>query len=645
MNCTAETYSNISPVVFYGEGFCCGESMHNITSKKQHVAQTDVAFEGNLLAGYELEYNYRTDKPHQLEYINDNNYRTADSTAVASSTKAISDAYLYDSNGNLIFVNSNDSVQTNLKERKLSWDEENRLRSICDNGYVSSYFYDAAGERTVKLHGGAEGIHVNSAFSGGYTNNADYTLYVNAYMVLEKGGQYTKHIYIGDQRIVSKLGDVGSFGVDPRREQYAGEDVAGVEVPNYKTKYEALQEVIKDNYQLFEVDYYGIDNDNYVNGEGFCCDDSQLKTRSVPTENVDYEKLQYYYHSDHLGSASYITNLDGEVVQHIEYVPFGEVFLEERNNTWNTPFLFNGKELDEETGLYYYGARYYNPRISLWYGVDPLAEDFPAWTPYHYVHNNPINLIDPDGRAASTDVTKNDDGTYTVVGAYDDGDNNIYVVDGNRNRTGETIGTTMQPTDFMNTNDATGEFSGYADVTFDLNKLTVSGTVSPNDHTTSSIYGADAQRLLNWGQELFKSEVERQSPATFYGALEILKQMSVNYKAENTAGGRGSLDFKSSLGLNKYTAISAGNTSDGKPIITTLRAMGNMIFGANMRSTKSYLLGSPTWYYGKVMNEVGAYNQSNNGGNGYNKGFPYYGEHTYSGSYIYYGYFGNFHKK
>ncbi len=80
-------------------------------------------------------------------------------------------------------------------ERKLSWDEENRLRSICDNGYVSSYFYDAAGERTVKLHGGAEGIHVNSAFSGGYINNVDYTLYVGAYMVLEKGGQYTKHIY------------------------------------------------------------------------------------------------------------------------------------------------------------------------------------------------------------------------------------------------------------------------------------------------------------------------------------------------------------------------------------------------------------------------------------------------------------------
>ncbi len=112
---------------------------------------------------------------------------------------------------------------------------------------------------------------------------------------------------------------------------------------------------------------------------------------------MDYEKLQYYYHSDHLGSASYITNLDGEVVQHIEYVPFGEVFIEERNNTWNTPYLFNGKELDEETGLYYYGARYYNPRISLWYGVDPMAEKYPAHSPYCYTMNNPVMLIDPDG--------------------------------------------------------------------------------------------------------------------------------------------------------------------------------------------------------------------------------------------------------
>ena len=114
--------------------------------------------------------------------------------------------------------------------------------------------------------------------------------------------------------------------------------------------------------------------------------------------NDDYEKMLFYYHPDHLGSSSYITNLDGEVAQHIEYVPFGEVFIEERNNTWNTPYLFNAKEFDEETGMYYYGARYYEPKLSLWMSVDPSAEEKPWLTIYCYTRNNPIILVDPDGR-------------------------------------------------------------------------------------------------------------------------------------------------------------------------------------------------------------------------------------------------------
>ncbi|MFV0531697.1 MAG: RHS repeat-associated core domain-containing protein [Flavobacteriales bacterium] len=61
----------------------------------------------------------------------------------------------------------------------------------------------------------------------------------------------------------------------------------------------------------------------------------------------------------------------------------------------NTPYLFNAKELNEETGLYYYGARYYNPRISLWLSVDPLAEQ--TMTPYQYTYQNPVRFVDPTG--------------------------------------------------------------------------------------------------------------------------------------------------------------------------------------------------------------------------------------------------------
>ena len=61
------------------------------------------------------------------------------------------------------------------------------------------------------------------------------------------------------------------------------------------------------------------------------------------------------------------------------------------------PYKFNGKEMDAETGLYYYGARYMNPVTSLWYGVDPLAEKYVSTGCYVYCIDNPIRLIDPDG--------------------------------------------------------------------------------------------------------------------------------------------------------------------------------------------------------------------------------------------------------
>ena len=63
-----------------------------------------------------------------------------------------------------------------------------------------------------------------------------------------------------------------------------------------------------------------------------------------------------------------------------------------------TPYLFNAKEFDEETGLYYYGARYYEPRLSLWMSVDLLQEKYPNISTYCYAANNPIKFIDSDGR-------------------------------------------------------------------------------------------------------------------------------------------------------------------------------------------------------------------------------------------------------
>ena len=344
--------------------------------------------------------------------MRDLNYRT-EATPTNSTTINNGHKYEYDANGNLVYINTSrvkkdGKEDEKASEQKYRWDEENRLLATDENGFVANYWYDADGERTVKSSGEGEQIYVNSEFSGGRTNTAKFSLYVSPYLVASQGGRYTKHIYIGSQRIVSKLGDLASYGVDPRRIPYAGNEADGITV-DYKAKYALQQQSIKDNYKDFGVAYNGEDNDDYVNGRGFCCNDGSLEaaqakamTRSAIDGNFkpndDYEKMQFYYHPDHLGSSSYITNLDGEVSQHIEYVPFGEVFIEERNNTWNTPYLFNAKEFDEETGMYYYGARYYEPRLSLWISTDPLEEKYPHTSSYCYTFNNPIKYIDPTGR-------------------------------------------------------------------------------------------------------------------------------------------------------------------------------------------------------------------------------------------------------
>ena len=408
------------------------DNMHRITSKRQILTQNNVQFNGTLNAGYDLSYTYGTDtgKKFQLANVKDVNYRTEETPSESENVNN-NHAYEYDANGNLVYINTSRTKKDGVAdektaERKLKWDEENRLLASDDNGFVTNYWYDADGERTVKTSGESDQVYVNSEFAGGRTNTAKFSLYVSPYLVANQGGRYTKHIYIGSQRVVSKIGDFDSYGSDPRRIQYAGSETDGLSV-DYKAKYTGQLQAIKDNYATFAVPYNGEDNNDYVDGKGFCCNDGSLEAAQARVmarammnnfqEGDAYEKMQFYYHPDHLGSSSYITNLDGEVVQHIEYVPFGEVFIEERNNIWNTPYLFNAKEFDEETGLYYYGARYYEPRLSLWISVDPISNYDPSNSenyldgehnngvynsynlyPYGYCYQNPIKLLDPNGK-------------------------------------------------------------------------------------------------------------------------------------------------------------------------------------------------------------------------------------------------------
>lgn len=111
--------------------------------------------------------------------------------------------------------------------------------------------------------------------------------------------------------------------------------------------------------------------------------------------------VYHYYLKDHLGNNRMVVNQSGAVVQQTDYYPFGMAF--NKAGSADNKFLYNGKKLQEDmigNGVldwYDYGARMYDAAIGRWHSIDPLAEKYFEFGPYHYVRNNPINLIDPTG--------------------------------------------------------------------------------------------------------------------------------------------------------------------------------------------------------------------------------------------------------
>jgi len=118
----------------------------------------------------------------------------------------------------------------------------------------------------------------------------------------------------------------------------------------------------------------------------------------TPSGGSDSERR--YYHTDHLGSTRAVTDQSGTVVERRDHYPFG---LQMPGRTLaqgpRADEDYTGHQLDEETGMHYAGARFYMSALGRWGTTDPLADDFPAWSPYNYVQNNPISLLDPDGQA------------------------------------------------------------------------------------------------------------------------------------------------------------------------------------------------------------------------------------------------------
>ena len=112
-------------------------------------------------------------------------------------------------------------------------------------------------------------------------------------------------------------------------------------------------------------------------------------------------------------------NSFGAVVEAHDYYPFGLLMPgRDYQSAERTKELFTGKERDGETGLDYFGARYYWAAGGRWWSVDPLSDDHPEITAYHYTFNNPLRYIDPiglDSLKVSLPKDRTKEGKMTLV--------------------------------------------------------------------------------------------------------------------------------------------------------------------------------------------------------------------------------------
>ncbi len=281
------------------------------------------------------------------------------------------------------------------------WDESNRLRVVVQQESMQHYLYDASGERVLKAGTDVQQVFQNGTLLDNSIIFNNYTIYPSAFLVVDPNGIYSKHYYAGSQRIVSRLAN-GRF-------RKVIEEAPEPKAPNYKTQQQAqlndLQGYVtkagKGKVQFAKFKTATLEDIEKAQEES---DKGPITASPILAPSTDTPRPRpsepiYYYHPDHLGTSTFLTDANGNAYQFFLNLPFGETMAEQLPSSYyNSPYKFNGKELDEETGLYYYGARYYDARSSIWLSVDPLTEQGPEYSPYCYTFNNPINLTDPDVR-------------------------------------------------------------------------------------------------------------------------------------------------------------------------------------------------------------------------------------------------------
>ena len=299
-----------------------------------------------------------------------------------------------------------------------------------------------------------------------------------------------------------------------------------------------------------------------------------------------------------------------------------------------TTYSFQGQERDDEVkgavNSYTTEFRQYDPRLGRWLSIDPKTSEFPWQSPYCGLDNNPILLTDSDGRSTETTIVgKNgkvmdviNDGKTEIV-QFKDADETEWKGKGKEllnTGKGKVVGQTIFWHDFMVAKaTSTHEFEGpaYGEKVLN-NNLNIGGD------------NFNGLQIANASINLYKDMV-KDYDAVF--SLALLAKYSRNGKI---------FDIKASLpGYSAYTGVYM-NTKNNLKVYTSLRVLGNMVFGSNMEIARkqSSRPMSKSEFWKMSMVYVGGYNMRQNKVEGKMK-YPYYGEHILSGRAIWLGYYEN----
>ncbi len=377
----------LNPLIKYYARVRAYDAAGNVSFNSSSVNATTIAMptsEDNRLYVKKILYNAIGQKT-KIEYgngvITTNTYDSLNMRlnriyTVNAQNEVLQDlSYTYDSLGNIL--NINDAVYSATQSFK--YDALNRLIEANGSRYgLKQYQYDPIGnivQKDGKIYSYAEagaGIHAVTSLSDGTTMTYD----ANGNMASkQKGSNLMLFIYDAENRLI----EVKKNGVTTAKYEYDG-DGGRVKkiVGSTVTKYVGA---------LYEE----------TNG---------VKTRHVFVGDLKIASVTnlrpMYFHGDHLGGANVVTDKDGIKKEVTEYEPYGGFSRRDRYGAGAevASFYFTGQRFDEESGLYYYNARYYMPEIGRFITADkiiPSATDAQSYNRYSYTRNNPVNFIDPSG--------------------------------------------------------------------------------------------------------------------------------------------------------------------------------------------------------------------------------------------------------